>query len=272
MESFFFSPCILTVMSSEKKRLPFALKAFGIHLTASCAVALAVAWLVFSVWVPAPYQGLVQAPQLFIVLLLVDVVCGPLLTAVLANPAKPRKELRLDFALVVLIQLGALAYGLHTIAHARPVALVFEVDRFAVVSASQIDTQELTQATAELQKLPWNGPQLLGTRAAHNPDEKLQSIELSLQGIEPSARPGWWQSYELSRPQVLARMQPLQALHQRAPAAQRALVDAELHQIQRSITQTFYLPLVSSHQLDSWIVLLDAQANIVGHVAVDGFQ
>lgn len=259
-------------MSSEKKRLPFAFRAFGIHLAASCAVALAVAWLVFSVWVPAPYQGLVQAPQLFIVLLLVDVVCGPLLTAVLANPAKPRKELRLDFALVVLVQLGALAYGLHTIANARPVALVFEVDRFAVVSASQVSAQELSEAPAEAQKLPWNGPVLLGTRAPHTQDEKLQSIELSLQGIEPSARPGWWQSYETSRPQAVVRMQPLQALHQRAPAAQRQLVEAELHKLQRTMAQTFYLPLVSSHQLDSWIVLLDAQANIVGHVAVDGFQ
>lgn len=259
-------------MSSEKKRLSFAFKAFGIHLAASCTVALAVAWLVFTVWVPAPYQGLVQAPQLFIVLLLVDVVCGPLLTAVLANPAKPRKELRLDFALVVLVQLCALAYGLHTIANARPVALVFEVDRFAVVSASQVSSQELSQAPAEVQKLPWNGPVLLGTRAPRTPDEKLQSIELSLQGIEPSARPGWWQSYEISRPQAVARMQPLQALHQRAPAAQRQLVEAELHKLQRTMAQTFYLPLVSSHQLDSWIVLLDAQANIVGHVAVDGFQ
>lgn len=259
-------------MCREKKRLPFAFKALGIHLTASCTVALAVAWLVFSVWVPAPYQGLVQAPQLFIVLLLVDVVCGPLLTAVLANPAKPRKELRLDFALVVLVQLCALAYGLHTIANARPVALVFEVDRFAVVSASQVSPNELSQAPAEAQKLPWNGPVLLGIRAPHTPDEKLQSIDLSLQGIEPSARPNWWQSYEISRPQVVARMQPLQVLQQRAPAAQWQLVEAELHKLQRAMAQTFYLPLVSRHQLDSWIVLLDAQANIVGHVAVDGFQ
>lgn len=259
-------------MSSEKKRLPFALKALGIHFAASCTVALVIAWLVFYVWVPAPYQGLLQTHQLFMLLLLVDVVCGPLLTALLANPAKTHKELCLDFGLVVLIQLGALAYGLHTIAGARPVALVFEVDRFAVVSASQIDAQDLARAPADFQKLSWRGPMLMGSRAAYNPDEKLRSIELSLQGIEPSARPGWWQSYELSRPQAIARMQPLQALHQRLPAAHRQLVDAQLHKLQRSVEQTFYLPLVSSHQLDSWIVLLDAQASIVGHVAVDGFQ
>lgn len=259
-------------MSSEKKRLPFALKALGIHFAVSCTVALAIAWLVFYVWFPAPYQGLVQAPQLFMVLLLVDVVCGPLLTAVLANPAKTRKELCLDFALVVLIQLGALAYGLHTIAGARPVALVFEVDRFAVVSASQINANDLAQAPADFQTLSWHGPRLMGSRAARNSDEVLQSIELSMQGIEPSARPSWWQSYELSRTQAVARMQPLQALHQRVPLAQRQLIDAQLHKLQRPMEQTFYLPMVSSQQLDSWIVLLDAQAHIVGHVAVDGFQ
>lgn len=259
-------------MFTEKKRLSFALQVFGIHFAASCAMALAVVWSVFSFWIPNPYQGLVKAPQLLIVLILVDVVCGPLLTAVLASPAKPRKELRLDFTLVVLIQLLALVYGLHTIANARPVALVFEMDRFAVVSASQINTQELKQAPTDLQQLPWLGPRLLGIRASKNSDEKLHSIELSLQGIEPSARPGWWQSYELSRPYVVARMQAMQTLHQRASAAQRQLVEAELHKLERAMEETFYLPLVSSHQLDSWIVLLDAQANIVGHVAVDGFQ
>lgn len=259
-------------MSPEKSRLSFALQVIGIHFAASCTIALAIVWLVFSYWIPNPYQELVQAPQLLIVLILVDVVCGPLLTAVLASPRKPRKELRRDFSLVVLIQLAALAYGLHTIANARPVALVFEVDRFAVVSAIQISTQELEQAPADLQQLSWHGPTLMGTRAPRSSDEKLQSIELSLQGIEPSARPSWWQNYELSRPQVIARMQPLQTLHQRTPESQRKLVEAELRRLERAMEQTFYLPLVSSHQLDSWIVLLDKQAHIVGHVAVDGFQ
>lgn len=201
-----------------------------------------------------------------------DGVCGPLLTAVLANPAKPRKELWLDFGLIALVQLAALAYGLHTIASARPVAVVFEVDRFAVVAASQINTEELTQAPLDFQHLPWNGPRLLGTRSPLDSDEKLRSIELSIQGIEPSTRPTWWQSFELSRAQAIQRMQPLQALRQRAPAEKRQLIDAALQTLRQPVGQTFYLPLVSSHQLDSWIVLLNAQADIIGHVPVGGFE
>ena len=73
----------------------------------------------------------------------VDVVCGPLLTLVLFNPAKSRRELRLDLSLVAVIQLAALAYGLYSISLARPVIQAFETDRFAVVSAVEIDPGQL---------------------------------------------------------------------------------------------------------------------------------
>lgn len=257
--------------STKPARLTFALKTLSIHFGASCVLALAVAWLVFAYWIPKPYDGLVGAPQLFLILLGVDVVCGPLLTAILANPAKPRRELVTDFSLVILLQLGALIYGLHTIANARPVALVFEVDRFVVVSASQINTEDLAQTSAGLQQLPWDGPRLLGVRASRNGDEALQSIELSLQGIEPSARPGWWQSYEISRPQVMQRMKPIATLLHAASVEQRQLIDKAMQALPQTLKQVFYLPLVSGRQLDSWIVLLDAQANIVGYAPVGGF-
>lgn len=257
--------------SIKPARLTFAFKALSTHFAASCALALVVAWVVFAYWIPEPYYGLVRAPQLFLVLLGVDVVCGPLLTAILANPIKSRRELLLDFSLVILLQLGALAYGLHTIANVRPVALVFEVDRFVVVSASQVNTEDLAQAPASLRQLPWNGPQLKGVRAARNGEETLQSIELSLQGIEPSTRPGWWLSYELSRPQVMQRMKPITALYQQASAAQRQVIDEAMRALPQSLEQTFYLPLVSGSQLDSWIVLLDGRANIIGHAPIGGF-
>ena len=66
-----------------------------------------------------------------------DVVCGPLLTLVLASPRKSRRERWLDFSLIGLIQLAALAYGMHSVWVARPVALVFEVDRLVVVTANE---------------------------------------------------------------------------------------------------------------------------------------
>ncbi|WP_284336325.1 hypothetical protein [Comamonas sp. NoAH] len=273
MGSFLISaPLFFALMSLPRNRFNFALKALGIHVALLSAILLSIVWVTLCYWIPAPYQRLVQTPQLFIIFFLVNIACGPLLTVILANPKKAKKELWLDFSLVALIQLGMLTYGMYTIANARPIALVFEVDRFVLVMASQIEKKKLPLAPQEYQTLPWKGPNLLGTRIPLDADEKLRSIELSIRGIEPSTRPAWWQDYELSRPQVIKRMHNLQSLFQRVSAQDRQLIETELQKTQRTLQTTFYLPLVSSLQVDTWIVLLDTQANIVGNVAVEGFQ
>ena len=109
-------------------------------------VAALAATLVLGVWFPAPYRSLAGGLHLFWLVVIVDVVCGPLLTAVLYNPRKSRRELTLDLSLVALVQLAALIYGLYSVALARPVALVHEVDRFVAVTQAQIDPAELQQA------------------------------------------------------------------------------------------------------------------------------
>ena len=72
---------------NSSSRYAAAAKASGIHLLASSGIALLAAVVVFLVWFPYPYRELVGGQFLFWVLVGVDVVCGPLLTAVLYNPA-----------------------------------------------------------------------------------------------------------------------------------------------------------------------------------------
>jgi hypothetical protein len=71
--------------------------------------------------------------------IVVNVFCGPLLTSVLINPAKPCAELVRDLGLISIIQLAALLYGLHTVMVVRPEYLVYEEDRFNAVSAIDVD-------------------------------------------------------------------------------------------------------------------------------------
>jgi hypothetical protein len=191
---------------------------------------------------------------------------------VLWNPLKPRKELILDVGFVILIQAAALVYGLHTVVEARPVWLVFEVDRFRLVTAAEVMVEDLPSAPHSLQKLSWTGPRLIGVRESGSGEETLRSIELSLAGQEPSLRPGWWRSYEDSRSDVQRRMQPLIALHTSRSEQQQAEIDSAVKKTHRTIDQLRYLPLVSRKSLDDWIVLLDQEASIVGYAAVGGFE
>ena len=64
------------------------------------------------VWplVSYPYREISGGRELFLILMAVDVILGPLMTLTIFNRAKPWPELRRDLAIVVLIQLAALVY------------------------------------------------------------------------------------------------------------------------------------------------------------------
>lgn len=195
----------------------------------------------------------------------VDVVCGPLLTTLVFNPKKSRRELTLDLSLIGLLQISALVYGLYSISLARPVALVFESDRLVAVSAAQI-------FPAGVKNLSWTGPVLLGTRDPEDGQETLKSIAMSLQGVEPSFRPDWWQDYALSIPNVQKKMKPLQDLRRGLSPNQQRKLDNSVQKSGIPLGQLHYLPLVAGKNLDGWIALLDGSAKIVGFAPVGGFN
>ena len=103
-----------------------------------------------------------------------------------------------------MLQLAALLYGLSTVYQARPVALVFEVDRFRVVNATDVLMDELPQALPEYRQLPLTGPWLLSARESQPGDERLRSIELALKGFDLGQRPSYWQAYPLARARLSA--------------------------------------------------------------------
>ena len=255
----------------QNNRFIAASKAFGIHLSLSVIVALLAAYMVLKLWFPFPYGVLAGGQNLFWIMVGIDVACGPLLTAVLFNPAKPRRELTMDLFLVALIQIAALVYGIYSIAQARPVVLAFETDRMVAVSAAQIEQQSLHQAPAPFRSLSWTGPVLLGTYVPHNGAELIKGIEMSMQGISPGVRPSWWQDYEESRSIAKQRMKKLSHLHSTLSAELQATIGEAAKKTGLPLSQLFYLPLVSQKVLDGWTVLLDSNADIVGYAAVDGF-
>lgn len=254
--------------------LPLALR----HLAGCLVLAGLTALLVFGVWFPTPYREISGGVALFTLILGVDVVCGPLLTLLLLHPSKSRKALAVDIALIAGVQLVALGYGLHTLSYARPLAVVFEVDRFRVVAFADLLESELANAPKWVRPWGFQPPQVLGTRMARTGLEKLGSVDASLQGVEPGQRPDWWQDYTLSVSAVKERSQPLSVLEQLNPdRAQRIQVAAAQAAQAPQLDETLspdalrWLPLVSRRAMD-WVVLIDpVTARVRGYVHVDGF-
>ena len=153
-------------------RIHKALRVSGAHFLASCAFALLASMLVFLVWYPHPYRELSGGRELFLLIIAVDVVCGPLLTLVLFSPKKTKLALSIDMALVGVVQLAALVYGLHSVWQARPLYLVLEVDRFKAVTQSAVDPLPFKALPPELQVNWWAGPLLVGIREPKDAEER----------------------------------------------------------------------------------------------------
>lgn len=244
-------------------------KASGIHLGLSLTMALLAALLVFGLWYPYPYREISGGRELFLLVVAVDVILGPLITLAVFNRRKPLAELRRDLAIVVLIQLGALGYGLWTVFVARPVHMVFEYGSFRVVHAIDIPPELLPQTPPDVNALPLTGPTLLGLRAFHNDKEKMDATLAALQGVSLSARPDLWQSYAKSVPEILLAAKQVAELKVRFPD-QAAEIDRVLIDAGRTSQATVYVPLAGRKSF--WTVFLDpVTAQMVAAMPIDSF-
>lgn len=254
-----------------KQRLRPAATAGAKHLLASVAVALACAALVFGLWYPHPYSELVGGRELFFIVISADVVSGPLLTLVVFDPRKPRRELVRDIGVVVVLQLAALGYGLWSVLEARPVFLAFEGDRFRVVRVPDIDRSELVNAPPELRRLSLTGPKLVAARLAKSTDRDfMQSVRRSLEGDHPSFRPERWEAYAAQRSTVIAKAMPLSKLRQSHPSAKQ-LVDDAVARTGVSEERLGYLPLLAAAHTD-WVVIVGLDDALPrAYLPLDGF-
>lgn len=252
-------------MGFEKDRF----KAASIHFVLSLLVAASAALLMFGLWYPGPYLEISGGRELFCILVAVDLVLGPLITLVIFNRAKPRSMLLVDFTVIGILQIAALAYGLWTMSMARPVHLVFEYDRFRVVHALEVPEAELRDASSDFKKLPLTGPTVVALRPLRNGDEQFQLTLEALNGLSLSARPRLWVPYEEARTDVLKIARPMTDLRERF-ASSAQMIDLAVAGTGHPIEDLAYIPMIGHKSF--WTVLLDRQsAQVLAYLPVDSF-
>lgn len=243
--------------------------ATGCHLVASLVVAAMVAALVFGLWFPGAYRSMAGGRELLLLIMTVDVILGPVLTFIVFNTRKSRSHLKRDIAVIAFMQLAALAYGLFTVYQARPVAFVFEHDRFRVISASEVLVEELPKAPAEFQRLSLTGPKLMAVRKTQSGAERSAALIASvLDGVDTSQRPMFWTAYgDLERKAAVLTARPLSRLIEQYPEAAPAVAEF-LAEHGMTKTSAVFLPVRARGDA---VVVLTPEGNIAGFLPFDGF-
>ncbi|WP_210543322.1 TfpX/TfpZ family type IV pilin accessory protein [Rhodoferax sp. PAMC 29310] len=245
------------------------LKAGSIHFAISVLIAVLAAALVFGLWYPYPYREISGGRELFSIVVIVDVLLGPLITLAIFNPSKSRRELRLDLLTVALLQLSALGYGMWTVFVARPVHMVFEYDRFRIVHAVDIPPELLSRTPPNLAALPTMGPTLLSLRPFVNADEQMNATMIALEGISLSAQPGLWQPYADAKSEIWKASKPISELKTRF-SNQAAEIDALIASTGRRPETLAYLPLVGRQSF--WTVFFDPiSGEMIAYMPLDSF-
>lgn len=257
------------VAGTKFHRLRIAALAASIHLLCSIGVALLAAALVFGLWYQFPYRELSGGRELFLLVVTVDVVCGPLLTLVIYTPRKPRTELWRDLGLVALIQLSALGYGLHSVWQARPLFLVLEIDRFKVIALPNLMDGAIDILPSSLRPSLFSGPLTVAIREPVDQNERETVLFESVNGgLDYGERPNFYIPFEgAAVRKSLRRARLLESFLKRHPS-QRASAQIFADKAKLPIESMLYLPVIARQE---WIALLDNQGMVVGFLEGSGF-
>lgn len=196
--------------------------AFLIHLAISCSFAAAAMVVVFFIWYPSPLHTAVGVTRIYLILLAVDISLGPLLTLIIYK--KGKKYLKLDLAIIAFMQLAALSYGMKTVFDGRPAFVVFNIDRFDVTRAYDINVDSAERAEKngnQAAKISWLGPKWVGAIASKD-NKRNQEIMFSAVkgGADWPQLPELFVSLADVKKQMLERAKPLaelSKLHQDNP-------------------------------------------------------
>ncbi len=232
------------------KRLKFFLS----HLSISLLIALFVIGLVFFVWHPAPLSKAVGVTHIFLILLTIDVVIGPVLGVLVYKEGK--KTLKFDLTVIILLQLSALFYGVYSIEQGRPVWLVYNVDRFELVRKNEIVMGNPTLVQPQFQQISWFKPLFVATEFAKDASQRSDDMFAEvLAGISIAQRPERYVELTKAKKQMQQRAQKLELL-------QKYNNKTDVEKILAKYPQaTAFFPLKASAV--DMTVLMDQKANVV---------
>lgn len=169
------------------------LKAVFLHALITLFIATLSAILVFHIWYPGQLSNLMKGADLFLLVMGVELCLGPLMSLVIFDPGKARKELIRDYAIIGFIQLAALSYGLHATFISRPVYLVFVVDRIELISALELSAEDF----AFVKNKNFSSPPILGPKQVcaflpKDPKERSDVLTSALTGKDIELMPRYY--------------------------------------------------------------------------------
>lgn len=244
--------------------------AAAIHFAVTLCIAVSAAALIFFVWFPGPFAEMVGGVKLLLLVVVSDIVLGPLISLVIFNRKKPRKELITDYIVVGSIQLAALLYGFYALSVSRPVVVAFMVDRFEVVTRIELDDADFDQAKdPQYRSASWFGPRLVSVELPSDISEHNDLVFSASRGKDAQLMPKYYRDYERGIVWVKREAKSMDALLSAHPE-KSAEVDKAVERLGYTKSRLSWLPV--HHRFGFYTVLIDAESGYpVKYLPIDPY-
>lgn len=242
-------------------------RASFIHVLISLVIVSSVAAYIIYFWYPPSLMHMAKADRLLLLIGGVDLVVGPLLTLIVYKADK--RHLKFDLAIIGLIQVLFLGYGLYATWNSRPVFLVAVPDRFELVFANEISPQRLNAAkNKQFRQLSFAKPMLVGADmpADIKTQEEIMNSAISGRG-DIQTMPEYFVNYSQISKKLLLHAKPLDESRELSAKDSKVLKQAAAS-YGYSGDSLRYLTLASSRGYAA-ILVKAKTGEIVGPVNVD---
>jgi len=249
--------------------LPANRGAFLGHRLALSAVLLALfLGLVRFAWYPGLYFQLAGVGKQILILTSIVLVVGTGLSTLVYKVGK--RGLRTDLAIILIVELAAIAYIGHRLFDLRPQHLVFVIDRFQVVETNRV--ADYPYRFEELADRQLAGPRLVIARFPGDPAERAaMKRAIFFEGASDiDVRPDQWYPYDDANPDVLSAARPLAELRQRGEAHAEA-VDRWLSRHSGDVGDYTFVPVAGVRQ-DATAILTVAEGQFLDMLDLDPWE
>lgn len=198
------------------------LRAFAIHIGITLPIYIALVLVIKFIWYPDFYFKLLDVLPILAMLFGIDVILGPLLTFIIYKKNKP--SLKFDISVIALVQLAAFVFGISVMYKERPLFLVYAVDSFIIVTASDINTEELKP-----ELLLGKSPKIINAKLPESAQERSDlTMSFFFKGIDIEYRPKLYRPINTAKEALHKAKIPLhnlpnqKVIQERNPSAQLA--------------------------------------------------
>lgn len=198
-------------MSSFFSRERF--KALLLHGLFSVFLLVIALYLVYGVWYPRPLAAAMGVGSLYVLMLAIDLILGPLLTFIVYKADK--KKLFIDMIVIVSVQLFAYAGGLYVMHQGKPAWLIFVKDDIELVSPININ-ERYKQDLAEQFKIPfYKQPMWIVADYGNEPKRRQKLIDDEMfEGISIVVRPETYRTIDTKTTEIVNKLKPISTLNQ----------------------------------------------------------